>query len=243
MNHDRTVRARRKLVDDLPVTAELLRGSLLERVVRHKSGCTSCARGEGHSVSVLTVSYPGGRTRQLSVRRERVAEVRRWLDNYQRLKEAIEAMRLVTLLAGPAGTVWDLSHIQSAAANSDDPHPYHMFCHLAAYCGAAVLGEIGVKVEMATGVYENCGLQHNRHSWLELPTGDVIDIHPEGIGLYSVDNVALFVPRSRRHNYRSNAQLKTDVLAILLKKDTAHERAVAYVLATMRSRLSSPIRI
>jgi hypothetical protein len=92
MNRDRTVRARQKLVDDLPVTAELLRGSLLERVVRHKSGCASCARGEGHSVSVLTVSYPGGGTRQLSVRRERVAEVRRWLDNYQRLKEAIEAI-------------------------------------------------------------------------------------------------------------------------------------------------------
>ena len=92
MNHDRTVRARRKLVDDLPVSAELLRGSLLERVVRHKRDCASCARGEGHSVSVLTVSYPGGRTRQLSVRRERVAEVRRWLDNYQRLKEAIEAI-------------------------------------------------------------------------------------------------------------------------------------------------------
>src|SRR5918992_1091836 len=92
MNRDRILRARRKLVDDLPVTAEVLRCSLLERVVRHKSGCASCARGEGHSVSVLTVSYPGGRTRQLSVRRERVAEVRRWLDNYQRLKEAIEAI-------------------------------------------------------------------------------------------------------------------------------------------------------
>ena len=92
MNRDRILRARRKLVGDLPVTAELLRGSLLERVVRHKSGCASCARGEGHSVSVLTVSYPGGRTRQLSVRRERAAEVRRWLDNYQRLKEAIEAI-------------------------------------------------------------------------------------------------------------------------------------------------------
>jgi hypothetical protein len=30
--------------------------------------------------------------RQLSVRRERVAEVRRWLANYQELKEAIEAI-------------------------------------------------------------------------------------------------------------------------------------------------------
>jgi hypothetical protein len=34
----------------------------------------------------------GGRTRQFSVRRERVAEVRRWLSNYQELKEAIEAV-------------------------------------------------------------------------------------------------------------------------------------------------------
>jgi hypothetical protein len=92
MNRSRTLRARQKLVDDLPVTGELLRGSLLERVVRHTKGCASCARGEGHTVSVLTVSYPGGRTRQLSVRRERAAEVRRWLDNYQRLKEAIEAI-------------------------------------------------------------------------------------------------------------------------------------------------------
>ena len=41
---------------------------------------------------VLTVSYAGGRMRQFSVRRERVAEVRRWLDNYQKLKEAIEAI-------------------------------------------------------------------------------------------------------------------------------------------------------
>lgn len=92
MNRDRTLRARQKLVDDLPVTAELLRGSLLERVVRHKRGCASCTRGEGHTVSVLTVSYPGGATRQFSVRRERVAEVRRWLDNYHRLKQAIEAI-------------------------------------------------------------------------------------------------------------------------------------------------------
>jgi len=36
------------------------------------------------------VTYAGGRTQQISVRRERVAEVRRWLDNYQKLKQAIE---------------------------------------------------------------------------------------------------------------------------------------------------------
>lgn len=92
MIRDRTVRARERLVAKLPVTGELLRGTLLERTIRHKSGCPKCARGEGHQVHVLTVSYGGGRVRQLSVRRERVDEIRRWLANYQELKEAIEAI-------------------------------------------------------------------------------------------------------------------------------------------------------
>jgi hypothetical protein len=38
---------------------------------------------------VLTVTYPGHRTRQVSVRRERVAEVRRWLANIRNSIEAI----------------------------------------------------------------------------------------------------------------------------------------------------------
>ena len=92
MIRHRTIQAREKLLGKLPITGELLRGSLLERTVRHRSGCPKCARGEGHRVFVLTVSYPGGRTRQFSVRRERVDEVRRWLSNYQELKEAIETI-------------------------------------------------------------------------------------------------------------------------------------------------------
>jgi hypothetical protein len=90
MIRERTLRKRKKLVETLPVSGELLRGTLLERVVRHKSGCPKCARGEGHQVHVLTVSYGRGQTRQISVRQERVAEVRRWLDNYRKLKETIE---------------------------------------------------------------------------------------------------------------------------------------------------------
>src|SRR5262247_4554496 len=90
MIRDRTIQSREKLLGKLPITGELLRGSLLERTVRHRSGCPKCARGEGHQVFVLTVTYAGGRTQQFSVRRERVAEVRRWLDNYQKLKQAIE---------------------------------------------------------------------------------------------------------------------------------------------------------
>jgi hypothetical protein len=88
----RTIRARDKLVSKLAVTGELLRGSLLERTVRHTKDCPKCARGEGHQVFVLTVTYAGGRVRQFSVRRERVAEVRQWLDNYQQLKQAIEGI-------------------------------------------------------------------------------------------------------------------------------------------------------
>jgi hypothetical protein len=92
MIRQQTIRARNKLAGKLPVTGELLRGTLLERTVRHSTGCPKCARGEGHQVFVLTVTYPGGRTRQISVRRERVEEVRRWLANYQKLKEAVEAI-------------------------------------------------------------------------------------------------------------------------------------------------------
>lgn len=92
MNQDQILRARNRLLGRLPVSGEILRGSLLERLVRHSSGCPKCARGEGHQVFVLTVSYPGGRTRQFSVRRERVAEVRRCLNNYQKLKGGLEAI-------------------------------------------------------------------------------------------------------------------------------------------------------
>jgi Family of unknown function (DUF6788) len=92
MIRDRTLQTREKLVRQLPITGELLRGTLLDRTIRHTKDCPKCARGEGHRVFVLTVSYARGHTRQFSVRRERVDEVRRWLANYQKLKEAIEAI-------------------------------------------------------------------------------------------------------------------------------------------------------
>ncbi len=75
MTRDQIIETRQALVGQLPVTGEILRGSLLERIVRHTSGCATCARGDGHPLSVLTVSYPGGRTRQFSLRREQVCEV------------------------------------------------------------------------------------------------------------------------------------------------------------------------
>src|ERR1700746_4238121 len=93
MRQERTIAARQRLLDRLPRTSEWLRGSLLTRTGRnHAKSCAKCASGEGHPMSVLTVSDPGGRTRKFSLRREQLAEVRRWLRNYQQLKEAIEAI-------------------------------------------------------------------------------------------------------------------------------------------------------
>lgn len=71
------------LLRDLPDLGDILRGSLLQRIIRHRQGCPKCERGEGHPVSVLTVTYPGGRMRQ-------VAHVRRQLDDHQRRREVLE---------------------------------------------------------------------------------------------------------------------------------------------------------
>src|SRR5258708_39712145 len=92
MIRDRSLRAREKLVGKLPVTGELLRGSLLERTVRHTKDCPECARGEGHRVFVLPVTYASGRTRQLSVRSERDADFRRSLEKYQKQKKSHETI-------------------------------------------------------------------------------------------------------------------------------------------------------
>jgi uncharacterized protein DUF6788 len=84
------IETRQAMVAQLPVTGELLRGSLIERTVHHSRGCTVCAGGGGHPLWVLNVGYAGGRTRQLSLRREQIEEVRRWLGNYHKLREALE---------------------------------------------------------------------------------------------------------------------------------------------------------
>jgi hypothetical protein len=92
MTHRQAIQARERLLKRLPATGEVLRGSFLQRTTRHTSGCSKCARGEGHSQTVLTISYPGGRTRQFSLHGEQVPQVRQWLSNYQKWKRTIEAI-------------------------------------------------------------------------------------------------------------------------------------------------------
>jgi hypothetical protein len=90
MRKETIVKARDKLAATLPSTTEILRGSLLRRCIRHRSGCAVCARGKGHLVWVLTVSYPGGRTRQISLSAEQKPLVQQWLRNYRKLKATLE---------------------------------------------------------------------------------------------------------------------------------------------------------
>jgi hypothetical protein len=91
MKHtDKTLAALAKLSSSLPSTTDILRGSLLQRRIRHRSGCAVCAHGEGHLISVLTVSYPGGRTKQISLRPDQKPIVERWLRNYRKIKATLE---------------------------------------------------------------------------------------------------------------------------------------------------------
>jgi hypothetical protein len=92
MTHRQAIQARERLLKRLPSAAEVLRGSLIERTTRHTSGCPKCASGDGHPQTVLTISYPGGRTRQFSLSSEQVPQVRQWLKNYQALKAKMEAI-------------------------------------------------------------------------------------------------------------------------------------------------------
>ncbi len=104
---DKTLAALAKLATSLPSTTDILRGSLLQRRIRHRSGCAVCARGEGHLISVLTVSYPGGRTKQISLRPEQKPLVERWLRNYRKIKDTLER-------------ICELNHLRLLAERNSD---------------------------------------------------------------------------------------------------------------------------
>jgi hypothetical protein len=92
MTRKQAAASRDKLLVRLTGLGEVLRGSLLERTIHHSSGCPKCARGEGHPLWVLNVGYPGGKTRQVSLRPDQVPQVRRALDRYRQVKETLEAI-------------------------------------------------------------------------------------------------------------------------------------------------------
>ena len=90
MKHKEALQKRRRIAATLPAPEEVLRGTLLVRTIFHRKGCARCAAGEGHKVWVLTVTYPGGRNRQFSIRPEQREMVKSWLENYQEWKRKME---------------------------------------------------------------------------------------------------------------------------------------------------------
>jgi hypothetical protein len=92
MTRKQNAARRDKLLARLTNLGGVLRGSLLLRALHHSGGCPKCARGEGHPLWVLNVGYSGGRTRQLSLRPDQVPQVRKALDHYRQVKEALEAI-------------------------------------------------------------------------------------------------------------------------------------------------------
>ena len=90
MKQKEVVQRRSRIAATLPMPEEVLRGSLIERTIFHRKGCSRCASGEGHRVWVLTVTYPGGRNRQFSIRPDQREMVQRWLDNYHDWKRKME---------------------------------------------------------------------------------------------------------------------------------------------------------
>jgi len=92
MTRKRALDTRNKLVAGIANLADVMRGSLLERTLHHSGGCPKCARGEGHRLWVLNVGYPGGKTRQLSLRPEQVPQVRQALARYYQVRETLEAI-------------------------------------------------------------------------------------------------------------------------------------------------------
>ncbi len=92
MTREQAIRKREKLAAQLSSPIGILRGSLLQRTIHHSAGCSKCARGEGHPLWVLTVGYPGGKTRQVSLRVEQVRQVRKALEHYRDFKQTLEAI-------------------------------------------------------------------------------------------------------------------------------------------------------
>jgi hypothetical protein len=89
------LKRRAELAVTLPPFEEILRGSLLEREIRCGKPNCRCARGPGHPLLCVTASFPGGRTRQVTVPRDAADRVRRWIENYQRYWDAIEEVSAI----------------------------------------------------------------------------------------------------------------------------------------------------
>ena len=75
----------------LPPLGEVLRGSLMERYLTCGNPDCKCARGERHGpVWYLSVTLDQSHRSGSTVPADQVEQVRRWIENYHRVKEHLE---------------------------------------------------------------------------------------------------------------------------------------------------------
>jgi hypothetical protein len=82
---------RESLVKVLPPLSEILRGSLMERYLTCGNPSCKCARGERHGpVWYLSVTLDQSHRSGTTVAAGQVEQVRRWIENYHRVREHLE---------------------------------------------------------------------------------------------------------------------------------------------------------
>jgi hypothetical protein len=86
---------RTKIPRTLPPLEEVLRGSFLQREIRCGKPTCRCAKGLGHPIAYVTVTFPGGRTQQVTVPRNLARTVRLCINNYRRWWQAIEEVSAI----------------------------------------------------------------------------------------------------------------------------------------------------
>ena len=86
---------RQRLLQKLPPLDEVLRGSLVERLVRCGKQTCRCARGELHEAVYLSVTHRGGRTEQISLPRDLVGRVRHGIAIYSKWWEILERISAI----------------------------------------------------------------------------------------------------------------------------------------------------
>jgi hypothetical protein len=75
----------------LPPLGEVLRGSLMERYLTCGNPDCKCARGERHGpVWYLSVTLDQSHRSGSTVPADQLEQVRRWIENYHRVKEHLE---------------------------------------------------------------------------------------------------------------------------------------------------------
>ena len=88
---------RRQIARRLGAGGEILKGSLIERfTVCGRPGCR-CLEGEKHGPYLYVSVFDGKQSRQVYVPRSMHAQVRRWVNNAQRLAEVVSTLSALSL--------------------------------------------------------------------------------------------------------------------------------------------------